>query len=431
MIILNKDAPAQFSPVLFTGDRNTERVPIESLKPIPANAETIRKYQGAVQEEEKEILEYQILNNGLQKPICTFINSSFIIGGHNRIRILKKHGCSIAPVTRLQRTPKILAKFGETGEIDPECPEVLDCLAIDNMNVSISVYAKYETVKRTLVSFEKDYGRPPTTKERDKLLKNQNLPLKPWKCLYKLEHGYTDQKLGVVAPRPELLKEIEMNADVSPAKQHAKQKEDHALLYDPNKKQYARDEKLEQDLNALDWNAIVQAVSYELDYIGEREWFEFMAESNLRGGIAHAMIGKELKRAFNSLESDYSAVEVQDGGRYDIHFKDATGEIVNTLEIKTTLQKSWTTTKEKYGYAILFKFSEEMDRCFLMNTYLSSEWRDEKGYRLWHSGGKNATLSFHRLYSYLEDCDTFTNNPYGELYMENKQVKIATNLLVS
>ena len=142
MTVLNQ---GQATPIKFVGTCS-EIVDIDTIFLNPNNNKTIRNYQGEQQETEKEDLYKSIVEEGLRNPILVYENSNLVVGGHNRYNVLKEVGCTKVPVSYIERSKEIVRLFGETGEIDPNNYWVLRDLASDNISITQSVYAKYETI---------------------------------------------------------------------------------------------------------------------------------------------------------------------------------------------------------------------------------------------------------------------------------------------
>ena len=428
MTVLNQ---GQATPIKFVGTCS-EIVDIDTIFLNPNNNKTIRNYQGEQQETEKEDLYNSIIEEGLRNPILVYENSNLVVGGHNRYNVLKEVGCTKVPVSYIERSKEIVRLFGETGEIDPNNYWVLRDLASDNISITQSVYAKYETIKNAISALETELGREITWTERKAEIKFYGMGLNTYEMMAGLENGFNHKKLGFIGPRLDLLQELREQKDGKTAKGQCKsQLDDHALLFDPTKKFYERDTVLENALETFNWDALTNTINEELAYLRKRSWFTGVPDRNFKSATSHHIIVHNFVEVFNALDNSYTASAVPNGGRYDVHFSNAKGELVNTLEVKTTLNTGWTTANEKYGYAILFKFSDEMDRCFLMNVYLDRNWNDNKGFRLWkQAGAGNLTLKLPDLYSFTTESDTFINVPYGELYMENGVVRTATDSMI-
>ena len=46
---------------------------------------------------------------------------------------------------------------------------------------------------------------------------------------------------------------------------------------------------------------------------------------------------------------------------YDVYVRDKFGDIVATIEVKTTQDKNWASSKEKVGYHMLVSHSKELN----------------------------------------------------------------------
>lgn len=422
MTILNKGVAKQ-PRVVFVGVCS-ELVDIDKIQLNENNEKTVRNYQGDSQKEQKDNLYDSIVNSGLNTPISVYENSNLVIGGHNRYRVLKETGCKIVPVSYRKRSKAIIDKFGESNEIDPNDYTVLSDLAEDNTNVDISPYAKYELAKSLINAKETELKREASYSERKREIKSAGQALKTFGMFYDLEYGYYDNKTNSnVDPRPDLLAELREQKDgKTVAGQHKSQLEDHKTIHDPKKRFYPRDSKLESALKTFNWNKLTKAINTELAYISKREWFSKVPDRNFKSAASHHIIVHSFVELFNSSNKSFIAEAELNGSRFDVSFKNKKGDIVNSLEVKTTLNPKggWVTGNEKYGYVILFQFSDEMDRCFLMNAYLDREWTNDKGQRIWKAAGQgNLTLGLADLYRFMCEGISFFNIPYGDLYAVN------------
>ena len=55
----------------------------------------------------------------------------------------------------------------------------------------------------------------------------------------------------------------------------------------------------------------------------------------------------------NSRSDKFTAEASENGSAYDVYVRDKFGDIVATIEVKTTQDKNWASSKEKVGYHML------------------------------------------------------------------------------
>jgi len=390
-------------------------------------------------------LKTSIEKNGLRVAIKILSGTWLMIGGHTRLKALIELGVDNIPFVYVDRPDEIVELFGEEGEVDANHPAILQMLADDNITVKVETIARYKAVRFTMEQKERYEGRECTNAEIRTFCGNANLAFQTYLKLDLLENGGTFRVYGKnKAPvylenrKKDLFRELEQGKEgKTVAGQFKSMLEDYKLLNDPNYKLYDRDSKLEKLLEKVDYETVSAKVNEEISRISDRSWF-VNTDLNFKSATSHHILVDTFVTTFNDLGSkDYFAVAVENQGRYDIHFKSG-GTVVNTLEVKTTIQEGWASATEKYGYALLFKFSPKLDRCFLHVSYLDVNWVDTKGQRLWKKGGGVAALSKRDLLDYLKypqglPFENKQETPWyvqaiGDLYYENNSKVIISTI---
>ena len=412
------------SKVKYVGPAPDKMMSPDSLKPHPQN-NVIRGIRNAQTEEERRILRQSLQNEGLLHPIICYENSRYIIGGNTRYATLCDLGALRIPVQWRPRTRAMQQLWRPEEEIDPNHPEVLEALAEDNLRVEIPTISRYLTAMN-LVEQRRAYGQPINLSE---ILDKASIGRNTYNMINEMREGGVCKKTDTeFDPRPDLYQElIDAVEGMTVKGQWHKMMDDHWLLFDPNKKTYYPQKIIEAAFNRFKYSEFIEQVHGELTELKTKPWFENVPDKNFKSAASHHIIAHHFVKQFNKQNRAIRAHTVENGGRYDIHFINKKEELINTLEIKTTLRDAWTTSNEKYGYALLFKFSEEMDRCFLINAFLDRSWVDSNNVRLWKkAGGGNHTMQISSLYNYLQTSEHYQSKVFGDIYVENSKVRIST-----
>lgn len=392
--------------------------------------DVIRRCRTGSALEERKALKESIIKEGLNEAIKTFAGSNYVIGGNTRLETLVELECSKIPVQEIPRTPALLEAYGENGEIDPKHPDVMSKLRSDNTRVNVPEIDRYLAAQQgiqTEIAFSKT---DTITEQRKKeIMRESNIAVKTFYMIQGLEKGYTMRSNGshkglFVEARPDLFKELlEYAEGKSIVGQHRSQEHDFLEMYDPSRKVYQSTETMDDLLNQFDWQELCGRVKEEIAALKQRQWFANCNEKNFKAAAIHHIIAQYFPEVWNKLDTDIKAVPVDNQSRYDIHFM-VGDKIVNTIEIKTTMGTTWSTVSKKYGYILLYKFSEEMDRAAIITSWLDKTWRNSKGKELWKASGSVATLDAKDLYEYGDYSIRL-----GDMYMENNKLKVTTTAL--
>lgn len=391
--------------------------------------DTIRRCRTGSALDERQALKESIIKEGLNEAIKTFANSKYVVGGNTRLETLIELECTIIPVQEIPRTPALLEAYGEDGEIDPKHPDVMSKLRSDNTRVNVPEIDRYLAAQEGIRS-EIAYSKTDTITEMRKkeIMRESNIAVKTFYMIQGLEQGYYlksgPHKGLFVEPRPDLFEELTEYAEGKTiVGQQRSQEHDFLEMYDPSRKVYESTEEIDSLLEQFDWTDLCNRVKHEIASLKQRPWFDNCNEKNYKGATIHHIIAQYFPEVWNKLETNIKAVPVDNQSRYDIHLM-VDNKIVNTIEIKTTMGTTWSTVSKKYGYILLYKFSEEMDRASIITSWLDKTWRNHKGKELWKAAGKGAVLDAKDLYDYGNYVIRL-----GDMYIENNKLKVTTTEL--
>jgi hypothetical protein len=101
------------------------------------------------------------------------------------------------------------------------------------------------------------------------------------------------------------------------------------------------------------------------------------ADDNYVSATIHHMVCAfacvELNIELKKKKVNYVAVQGERQSHFDILIKDFDGEVVNTVEVKSTFGRSeWTSNSNKTGYTLLIAYNKERTNYFAASTYLDS-----------------------------------------------------------
>jgi hypothetical protein len=406
--------------VTYVGTAVSRVSKADTLITHPAN-NTIRRCKVGQALEERQNLKDSILKEGLNEAIKVFANSNYIVGGNTRFETLVGLGCEDIPVQELPRPQELIQLFGENNEIDPMHPVVMAKLRADNTRVTVPVVDRYLQAQEGIECEEKVYGEI-TVGRKKEIMRESNIAVNTFEMLAKLQFGYYDKKLKAqVDPRKDLFTELRLykqGKDV--ASQFKAQYQDFAEKHDPTRRTYEQSDEMDDLLDEFPWDTLQDAVLTEVAHMRKRDWFNKCNEKNFKGAMVHHVLAHYFAEFWNTLDTDIHAITVDNQSRYDIHFMKG-DEIINSLEIKTTIATTWSTVCKKYGYALLYKFSSEMDRAAIITSWLDKTWTNSNGKELWKAAGKGAALDAKDLYEYGS-----YDVRLGSMYVENDTVKVAT-----
>ena len=84
------------------------------------------------------------------------------------------------------------------------------------------------------------------------------------------------------------------------------------------------------------------------------------------GGTIHYISAMFLAEEITNRSDKFTAEASENGSAYDVYVRDKFGDIVATIEVKTTQDKNWTSGREKVGYHMLVSHSKELN--FFVNV---------------------------------------------------------------
>jgi hypothetical protein len=84
------------------------------------------------------------------------------------------------------------------------------------------------------------------------------------------------------------------------------------------------------------------------------------------GGTIHYISAMILAEEITKRSDKFTAEASENGAAYDVYIKDKFGDIVATVEVKTTQDKNWVSGREKVGYHMLVSHSKELN--FFVNV---------------------------------------------------------------
>lgn len=389
----------------------------------PAN-NTIRRCRVGQVLDERENLKKSIIEEGLNEAIKCFANSAYIVGGNTRYETLTELGVDFVPVQEIPRPEELIALYGEEGEIDPMHPIVLSKLRADNTRVTVPVIDRYLQAQEGIARETQTWGERTVARKKE-IMRESNIAVKTFGMLNDLENGYFDKKTKKnVDPRPDLFQELlDYKEGKDVAGQWRAQYQDFIEQVDPSKKSYGKSVEIDVLLNEFPWDKLREELTTSIGEMSLQPWFVKCNEKNFKGAMVHHMIAYYFTELWNATFVDYKAVAVDNQSRYDIHFM-RDGNIVNTMEVKTTMGTTWSTLSKKYGYTLLYKFSAEMDRGAIITTWLDKTWRNSNNKELWKAAGQGAVLDAKDLFEYGDYAIRL-----GDMYMENNSLKVTTEAL--
>jgi len=355
-IEIKSNAP---NPRMFVGACD-EFLDIKLVKTQPINHK-FRMFKTETTQEEYNSLKESIVRDGLREPVKIFRANDgeiYAHGGNTRIDILKETACLEVPV--LWRK--------DLEGMDPYDKELLRANFEDNLRVEATDSSKFETCEEVFDRYP-DLSRY----EKEQYCKQLRFSYKMYEEYRKLKFGFNSVKGGWVEPRADLVKELEEGkAGKSITGQRKSQDNDHKrmLNLDTHK----------QPVNP-ELNAILQSIDPVEMVSGIKEYYERLravtstnysskifdnCDKQYIGGTLHYISAMILAEEITNRSDKFTAEASENGSAYDVYVRDRHGDIVATIEVKTTQDKNWTSSKEKVGYHMLVSHSKELN--FFVNV---------------------------------------------------------------
>lgn len=373
--------------IKFTGTCN-EIVGIDDVIEHSANKVWRTNSEKTVLEEKNDLLD-SIKSQGLREAITMYEGSNIIISGHTRIEQLRKLGVLELPIIRLPRTDKMNAE----GEIDPMHEDVIREHAISNTRVATTPLGRYLYAREIMASTEENFNPQLSAKDqvsRSTILKHSKtagIGPESFFHIENLRYGYVfnhKDKDYFIEPRLDLYNDLENpEKDYTVRKLSKIQKQD--FISANLSESYHIQDFMDDTLEVLDFKNIISQVKSNLDKIevlaGENEvynsnWFNETDDNYISATVHHIICSYmciELNKTFMDLGFEEKASQGGNQSHYDIHIKDRDGNIVSTIEVKTTKGKSiWNSGSNKTGYNLLFAYNKERDRFFAVSTYIEN-----------------------------------------------------------
>lgn len=350
-IEIKADAP---NPRMFVGAAD-EFIDIKLIKTQPINNK-FRKYETETTIEEYNSLKESIIRDGLREPVKVFRandNEIYAIGGNTRTKILKETACLEVPVVWRK----------DLEGKDPYDKELLRANFEDNLRVESTDSNKFETC-------EEVFSKYPNLSvyEKTTICKQLRFSFRMYEEYHKLKYGFNSVKGGWVEPRADLVKELEEGkAGKSITGQRKSQDNDHKRMLNL--------ETHKQPLN-LELNEILEEIDPVELVWGIKEYYEKLravtstqysskifdnCDKQYIGGTIHYISAMILAEEISNRSNKFTAEASENGSTYDVYVRDKFGDIVATIEVKTTQDKNWTSSKEKVGYHMLVSHSKELN----------------------------------------------------------------------
>jgi len=375
---------------------------IESLEFHPVNP-SLRIDSDTYIEEQKKGLKESIVKNGLREAITMYTNSNTISGGHTRTTLLKELGCTEVPVKWLPRTPDMIEKFGEYGEIDPWYEDVLNEHAVSNKYIQASIFGRYLAVRMimeyTVDDFDADKAAKgqTTSKIIKSILDQRDISLANFDYIEGVRFGFNkefsvvDKDTGkaskkklFVPGREDLYSDLgNPEKDYTPSKLCKLQTQDFENTLGVS---YPQTPEMDSIMESLDMRKVIEGVDkalvkfFALGQQSELGNWVNKSDDNYISFTVHNMVCtfacSVLNDQLKGTNGTAEAKQTEKQGHYDILIKDSNGKIINSIEVKATFgNKEWYSQTKKNGYALLIAYNKERTDYFAASAYLdSSNW---------------------------------------------------------
>jgi hypothetical protein len=383
--------------VFFNCNSNTNYtlLPIESLVVIPLN-ESLRVGRGSPS------FYSSIKQDGLDEPLKVFKNSKYILSGNGRYEVLMDYGATHVPVIYIERTEEMNKSFDEQNEIDLWHPDVKDALTTANMRDPVKTIGYYTLLRKWMLNKEGYSFEQPAIdflgnkKSIETYIKQSKIAISyaDFEAIEGLRFGCKirfEGKTHHVSPRVELYDDLsntdKNREEFTPKKARKAQLDDYKEQSGVN---YPKNAEMANLFTSMDINKVLLEVQEKFLDVqnssnGNRydiNWFNSLepaAVSNIVHSMVVSFTTAELKNTLKKLNSNYTAEASINQSTYDIHIKNAKGNLINTLEIKTTCDSSkngWTTKTKKGGYALFIEYNRENTHYFAALAYLENlDWK--------------------------------------------------------
>ena len=355
-IEIKSNAP---NPRMFVGACD-EFLDIKLVKTQPINHK-FRMFDTETTIEEYNSLKESIVRDGLREPVKVFRANDgeiYAIGGNTRTKILKENACLEVPV--LWRK--------DLEGMDPYDKELLRANFEDNLRVEATDSSKFETCEEVFDKYP-DLSRY----EKEQYCKQLRFSYKMYEEYRKLKFGFNSVKGGWVEPRADLVKELEDGkAGKSITGQRKSQDNDHKRMLNLDTHKQPQNAKLDTILTQILAEDLVVGIKdyyKQLQKVRTKNYDSAIfdnCDKQYIGSTIHYISAMLLAEEITNRSNEFTAKASENGSAYDVYVRDKHGDIVATIEVKTTQDTNWTSSKEKVGYHMLVSHSKELN--FFVNV---------------------------------------------------------------
>ena len=354
-VVIKSNAPNER---IFAGVCD-EMLDIKSVKTQPIN-HTFRKFTTEETRESYDTLKESLIKDGLKEPLKVFLANDGVIyslGGNTRKKILKESACLEVPV---------LWQTQFEGK-DPWDPLLLQANAEDNLRVEASDSSKFETCEEVFRHYP-DWTRD----KKEGYCKGLRFSYKMYEEYKKIKHGFTG-KNGWCEPRPDLIKELEEGKlGKTITGQRKSQETDHKRMLNLETHRQPENQELNEILEEIDPTELVGGIKEYYENLRAVTSTQYKSkifdncDKQFIGGTIHYISAMLLAEEITNRSDKFTAEASENGAAYDVYVRDKFGDIVATIEVKTTQDKNWTSGREKVGYHMLVSHSKELN--FFVNV---------------------------------------------------------------
>ena len=354
-VVIKSNAPNER---IFAGVCD-EMLDIKSVKTQPIN-HTFRKFTTEETRESYDTLKESLIKDGLKEPLKVFLANDGVIyslGGNTRKKILKESACLEVPV---------LWQTQFEGK-DPWDPLLLQANAEDNLRVEASDSSKFETCEEVFRHYP-DWTRD----KKEGYCKGLRFSYKMYEEYKKIKHGFTG-KNGWCEPRPDLIKELEEGKlGKTITGQRKSQETDHKRMLNLETHRQPENQELNEILEEIDPTELVGGIKEYYENLRAVTSTQYKSkifdncDKQFIGGTIHYISAMILAEEISNRSNKFTAEASENGAAYDVYVRDKFGDIVATIEVKTTQDKNWTSGREKVGYHMLVSHSKELN--FFVNV---------------------------------------------------------------
>jgi hypothetical protein len=283
--------------------------------------------------------------------------------------------------------------FGEKGEIDPMHEDVIKEHAISNTRVNTSVFGRYGYAREIMAASIPDFDSSIAAKgqisnaDKTRIIKQAGISSNTFDKIEGVRFGFCKSfkdKEYFVPPR------LDLYADLSnPKKDFSVNKISEIQTADFKNtnfsSSYPRSSAMDKVMKSLNILNVIKAVDQQIAIMNAGadrspypgvNWLSLTDDNFISAAIHHMVCAYacvELNIELKKKKINLVAVQGERQSHFDILIKDFDGEVVNTVEVKSTFGRSeWTSNSNKTGYTLLIAYNKERTRYFAASTYLES-----------------------------------------------------------